>query len=108
VKWRVDGWDLGQFSDDGKYVIAQNLDGSESYAIFDAITGHKVASLDTIGDNVGIGGPVWDFNDTLLAVASDGHNEAIVRFDLNGHPTRATEVRPVSGVNDVYRLATRP
>jgi hypothetical protein len=108
VRWRAPGWQLGQFSNDGKYVLAQRLDASAGYAILDAVTGTRVVELDPLGDNVLISQIAWDFDDTLLAVAGDGQQEAIVRFDLQGHATRATATKPVTAGNDVYRLATRP
>jgi hypothetical protein len=108
VRWRAPGWQLGQFSNDGKYVLAQRLDASAGYAIFDAVTGTRVVEFDPLGDNVLISQIAWDFDDTILAVAGDGQQEAIVRFDLQGHATRATATRPVTAGNDVYRLATRP
>jgi hypothetical protein len=108
VKWRAPGWQLGQFSDDGRYVVAQRTDASAGYAILDADTGDQIARLDSLGDNVAIRQVAWDFDDTVLAVADYGDTEAIIRFDLRGHPTRATPTRTVSGGNDAYRLATRP
>jgi hypothetical protein len=107
VRWRAPGWQLGQFSNDGKYVLAQRLDASAGYAVFDAVTGNQIVQLDPLGDNVLISQLAWDFDDTLLAVASDGQQEAIVRFDLQGHATRATATKPATNGSDVYRLATR-
>jgi hypothetical protein len=108
VVWRAPGWALGQFSDDGKYVAAQQLANPQVYAILDATTGHVIARLDTIGAYVTIEQVAWDFDDTLLAVANDGHDEAIIRWDLQGHATRATATRQVRHLIEVYRLATRP
>jgi hypothetical protein len=108
VKWSAPGWQLGQFSNDGKYVLAQRLDASAGYTIFDAVTGNRIVQLDPLGDDVVINQIAWDFDDTLLAVASDGQQEAIVRFDLQGHVTRATATKPATDGTDVYRLATRP
>ncbi|HEY3528101.1 MAG TPA: hypothetical protein VGK78_03050 [Nocardioides sp.] len=110
VKWRAD-WQLGQFSTDGKYVVGlRSGDGSaDSYAVFNAATGAKVADLG--GWTPGwITQVAWDFDDTLLAVADDGQGQtAIVRFDLNGHVTRTTAVRQQKNASlEVYRLATRP
>jgi hypothetical protein len=107
VIWRAPGWALGQFSDDGKYVAAEQLPNPGVYAILDATTGAEVARLDPIGEHVSIQQVAWDFDDTLLAVASDGQQEAIVRFDLQGHATRATATKPATNGSDVYRLATR-
>jgi hypothetical protein len=107
VKWRAPGWQLGQFSNDGKYVVGHELSDPFGYAIFDAVSGAQIARFDSLGEKVTIQQVAWDFNDTVLAVASDSDQEAIVRFDLDGHPTRATETRPLGGGNDVYHLATR-
>ena len=61
-----------------------------------------------MGDHVYIRQVAWDFNDTLLAVAAEAKEQAIVRFDLQGHVTRATTPSGVLDGTDVYRLATRP
>jgi hypothetical protein len=108
VRWRAPGWQLGQFSNDGKYVLAQRLDASAGYAIFDAVKGNQIVQLDPLGDNVLISQLAWDFDDTLLAVASDGKQEAIVRFDLDGRASLATPPRGVIDGSHAYRLATRP
>jgi hypothetical protein len=108
VRWRAPGWQLGQFSNDGKYVLAQRLDASAGYAIFDAVTGNQIVQLDPLGDNVLISQLAWDFDDTLLAVASEGKQEAIVRFDLDGRASLATPPRGVIDGSHAYRLATRP
>lgn len=108
VIWRAPGWALGQFSDDGKYVAAEQLPNPGVYAILDATTGAEVARLAPIGEHVSIQQVAWDFDDTLLAVATDSLDEAIVRFDLQGHVTRATATKPATDGQDVYRLATRP
>jgi hypothetical protein len=109
VLWRT-GWQLGQFSDDGKYVIGmQSGDGfPDSYTIFDAATGARVRDLPHWGLPGWISQLAWDFDDTLLAVASEGKQEAIVRFDLDGRASLATPPRGVIDGSHAYRLATRP
>lgn len=110
VEWRT-GWQLGQFSTDGRYVVGlrSGSGSADSYAVFDAVTGLKVADLPTWGSGW-VSQVAWDFDDTLLAVVDDGSGRtAIVRFGLNGDVTRATPVREqTSSSNDVFRLATRP
>jgi hypothetical protein len=110
VRWRT-GWQLGQFSDDGKYVVGvRSGDGSaDSYAVFDAATGVKIADVPALASGW-VTQVAWDFDDTLLAVADDGSDHtAIVRFALDGHVTRATPVRQQSSSSlEVFRLATRP
>jgi hypothetical protein len=111
VVCRVPSWQLGQFSNDGKYVVGvQPADGfADTYAIFDAASCQRVAGLETLGNPVStrIRQVAWDFNDTLLAVVDDAQEQAIVRFDLDGHASLATPTRPATDGNDVYRLATR-
>jgi hypothetical protein len=46
-----------------------------------------------------------DVDGTVLAVAHSTRGSAIVRFDLQGHLTRAT---PMADTPNGYRLATRP
>ncbi|MGA8246665.1 MAG: hypothetical protein WB797_07155 [Nocardioides sp.] len=109
VKWRAP-WILGQFSNDGKYVLGYQPGdgiGTDSYAILDATTGNKVVELPHLGMAVSLHSLTWDFDDTVLAVASTDQDEAIVRFDQQGNLTRATPTRPV-GDTYAYRLATRP
>ncbi|WP_151083273.1 hypothetical protein [Nocardioides cynanchi] len=109
VQVRVPGWTLGQFSSDGRYVLGdqpRNGPTSDAIAVFDARTGHKVADLNRPGGpGVTLGQPAWDVDDTVLAVADSTEGSTIVRFDLQGHVTRATSVSHASGA---YRLATRP
>ncbi|HEY2879401.1 hypothetical protein [Nocardioides sp.] len=110
VRWRTD-WQLGQFSADGKYVVGlRSGEGStDSYAVFDAVTGQKVADFPTWSSGW-ITQVAWDLDDTLLAVVNDGSDRtAIVRFGRNGLVTRATPVRQKKYASvDVFRLATRP
>jgi hypothetical protein len=108
VKVRVPGWRLGQFSDDGKYVLGYQPGdgiGTDNYAVFDAETGSQVVELPHLGMMVALGELSWDFDGTVLAVANGTGGSAIVRFDLQGNLTRAT---PVADTPNGYRLATRP
>jgi hypothetical protein len=111
VLWRAAGWGLGQFSNDGRYVLGvQPADGSpDTYAVFDAATGRRITtfSLGSIAPRF-VGSPAWDINDTLLAAVTANRTSAIVRIDLDGRVTRATPVVDVSGQHLGYRLATRP
>jgi len=107
----VPSWRLGQFSTDGKYVIGYQPGdgfGTDRTAIFEAATGRKVLDLPSSTLVLDVRGFAWDFDDTVLGVATEGKQEAIVRFDLNGHATRATMSRGVIDGNYAYRLATRP
>ncbi|HEX3224420.1 MAG TPA: hypothetical protein VHR35_17815 [Nocardioides sp.] len=110
VYWRS-GWQLGQFSDNGKYVIGMRSGSGlpDSYAVFDATSGHKVCDLPPWGPGW-IRQVAWDFDDTVLAVADAPDGEAIVRFDLQGRVTRATPIGHQTQTVQVggYRLATRP
>jgi hypothetical protein len=110
----IPSWTLGQFSADGRYVLGvQRRDGEpDGYAIFDAATGDKVTEFGStpLGE-FGIRQVAWDVDDTVLAVAQDGRSsdDAIVRFDLHGHTTLATEPKPAADPSfPVFRLATRP
>jgi hypothetical protein len=108
VKVRVPGWVLGQFSIDGRYVLGYQPGdgiGTDSYAVFDAGTGSKVVELPHLGMTVALQGVSWDVDGTVLAVAHSTRGSAIVRFDLQGHLTRAT---PMADTPNGYRLATRP
>jgi hypothetical protein len=110
VLWSTDpGWELGQFSTDGRYVAGiERQSGSTTYAIFDARTGNQVTTLDPLAAGLRIDQLAWDEQNSLLAVADTGQEQAIVRYDLNGHPTLATPVRTVASPTDGFRLATRP
>jgi hypothetical protein len=108
VLWTApSGWALGQFSVDGRYVLGFGPQPGAKFspvAVFDARTGATVTTMDP---QAGPGQIAWDQNDTLLAVVGGGR-QAIVRFDLQGHETRATPIRRVSSKQSGYRLATRP
>jgi hypothetical protein len=80
----------------------------DGHAIFDATTGDKLVELPAPGSGITLGQIGWDNDGTVLAVASEGHTSAIVRFGLDGRLTRATPVVDVSDHHLGYRLATRP
>jgi hypothetical protein len=77
------------------------------FAAFDAVTGRRITTLD-VPASVLLHDVVWDENDTLLAVATAPDEQGILRFDLQGQATRATEVHSLSDGPDYYRFATRP
>lgn len=112
ARWTSDTWQPGQFSQDGRYVLArQSRNGPipDAYAVLDARTGAVVIELGpfpALPDSVR--GVAWEDQDDVLAVVWDGSGEAIVRYDLQGHARRTTPVIDVSGSNLGYRLATRP
>lgn len=107
-------WSLGQFSPDGKYVLGYAPGdglGTDRYAVVDVATGRLVTELDHRGAASSLLQPVWESDTSVLAVAQDwtDRRDAIVRFDLQGHATRATAPRQEVDQNfPVYRLATRP
>jgi hypothetical protein len=110
VKWTApDGWAIGQFSTDGRYALGVHFATGQQnrFAVFDAVTGDRVTPLN-VPANVLLHGVVWDENDTVLAVATTPDQQGILRFDLQGRPSRATAVRSVSDIPDYYRFATRP
>jgi hypothetical protein len=107
-------WSLGQFSPDGKYVLGYAPGdgiGTDQYAVFDVSTGRLVTELDYRGAASVLLQPTWESDTSVLAVAQDwdSRRDAIVRFDLHGHATLATEpTREADPAFRVYRLATRP
>jgi hypothetical protein len=104
------GWQLGQFSNDGKYVLGYQPGdgvGTDRTAIFEAATGGMVVELPSSPLAITLGRSVWDFDDTVLATATGDNGSALVRFDLRGNVTRATPMANGSYA-DSYRLATRP
>jgi hypothetical protein len=107
VVTRVPHWTLGQFSSDGKYVLGyrSNL---QDLAVFDASTGAQVARLGPFAPHTAVDQIGWDSGDDVLAVVTDGHRQAVVRFDLHGRASLATSIRAVSGSALGYRLATLP
>jgi hypothetical protein len=104
---RVPHWYLGQFSSDGKYVIGSRSN-TPVFAVFDASSGAEVAQLGPFAPHTSIDSVAWDTGDDVLAVVTDGHRQAIVRFDLQGHPTLATPLRHVTASELGYRFAARP
>ena len=88
------------FSPDGEHVAAVSLSDGR-LEILDAETGALVAATDagTFDDRV-----AWESDDRLLAVAVDGGDESLLRVDLDGTVSRATEVRPAGSL----ALVTQP
>ncbi len=105
VRWRApEGWALGQFSSDGTYVLGEQSTQPGGHAVFDTRTHRLVTRLD-VPAGVSLQDVVWDTGDSVLARAATATDQAILRFDLQGHVTRAT---PVHQGTDYYRFATRP
>ena len=107
-------WILGQFSPDGKYVLGYAPGdgiGTDQYAVLDVATGRLVTELDYRGFAWNLLQPSWDTDASVLAVAQDqdSRRDAVVRFDLQGHATLATEpTRDADTSFPIYRLAARP
>lgn len=111
--WRAGGWSLGGFSVSGRYVVGTQTVGDQSVpgvgdvvGIFDAATGRPV--LSTVLPNMTVvGDPVWEDDDSVLVVAEDREQQqAILRVDLDGSITRATQVAPPG--EGTFRLAAAP
>lgn len=93
--WERCGLELGALSPDGRYVLGFDtgeVAGASTFlSVLDAATGDPVLEL-TSGKGAGTyaSDPVWEDQDTVLAVVEEGAEEAIVRFELDGRAEQAT------------------
>jgi hypothetical protein len=111
VLWHnCDGVRLGQFSPDGRYVVAFASNGLFGNAfILDAATGHRVASYDgKVG--VAFDGPVvWEDATHLLAEVKDpSGNWAVLRIGTDGSVERASDVLTTTGPVPPIAFGVRP
>jgi hypothetical protein len=88
------------FSPDGEHVAAVSLSDGR-LEVLDAATGALVVATDA---GTFDGRFAWESDDRLLAVAVDGDHETLVRVDLDGTVSRASEVRPAGSLS----LVTQP
>lgn len=100
--WHKDGWTLGRFSPDGKYVIGFEGEADPmKIAILDAATGDVVTEVDLLADyGLNHDAVVWEEDSVLVsAFVMDGtdrepHAGALLRIGLDGDVERATAVDP--------------
>ena len=109
VLWSVQDWWPGQFTADGKYVVASHSAGGEpdAYAILDAGDGHQVTSLDLTRYGMQVVATAWAPDDSLLLLVHQGDRQAIVRLTPKGQVTRAGAVMPADPAHAVV-FATQP
>ena len=88
------------FSPDGEHVAAVSL-SDDRLEILDAETGALVAATDA---GTFDGRVAWESDERLLAVAVSGADETLLRVDLDGTVSRASEVRPAGSLT----LVTQP
>jgi hypothetical protein len=113
LAWRTCDWSLGEFSPDGRYVIAGDPGddglGDPRLAILDAGTGEVVVDYQQDRDGrVVLPQVVWEDDDTVLALAVDGKGRYVMlRADTAGNLERASEPVP-GGMNYPVWFATAP
>ncbi|HET8604459.1 MAG TPA: hypothetical protein VFM09_11060 [Marmoricola sp.] len=109
VVWSLKDWWPGQFTADGKYVVASHSAGGEpdAYAILDAGTGAFVQRLDLSRYGMQVTATAWAPDDSLLLQVHQGDRQAVVRLTLTGKVTRAGAVMPADPAHAVV-FATQP
>jgi hypothetical protein len=106
VVWETCDHSLGVFSPDGRYVLAgpAYLDGSgdRTLAVLDARTQREVAVFDQrAAGRLVIGQHVWESGTSVLAVASEGERQTLLRLGVDGSLERATDVVTGGPFDDV-------
>lgn len=109
VAWSIQDWAPGQFSADGKYVVAAHSAGGEpdAYAILDASDGSFVQRLDLSKYGMQVVATAWNPDDSLLLLVHQGDQQAIVRLAPGGQVTRVSDVLPADPAHRVV-FATQP
>ena len=108
--WTSDTWLPRTFSADGRYVAAVHAVGEVTdLAVLDSHTGRVVTRYSLADHRVAlIGTPLWDGDtDTVLFCVADADGETVLRLELDGTVTRATDVRPVAEA-PIWVFATTP
>ena len=114
VLWKRKGWALEDLSPDGSMVLGVEIgDGARGpggFGVFDARTGEV---LHQFGQLAGFQAQqtVWEDDQHLLSVTTEGSTQAIVRTTLDGAIERATEAAPYdadSQRRSAWRSAPRP
>lgn len=96
--WEKCGWSLGQFSPDGRYIVAFGAREGPlptRMAVLDAATGDPVVEF----SGAEAGDTVWEDDETLLAAVVEHGHQAILRLGINGSVSRASErvgIEPMS------------
>ena len=95
VLWDRPGWVLADFSPDGSMVLGTRTgrSGPVGSGVFDARTGELIHEFGQLADFESQQ-PVWEDDQHLLAVTTQGSAQAILRTTLDGAVERATETAP--------------
>lgn len=106
VAWETCDNSLSVFSPDGRYVLAgpAYLDGAGDLelSIFDARTHREVAVFDQPRrGQVSLGQKAWESDTAVLAVATEGTRQAMLRLEVDGTLELATEVMEGGPWDDV-------
>lgn len=106
VVWETCERSLGGFSPDGRHVLAgpAYLDGvgDREVAVLDARTHALVADFDQPRDGqLIVGQHGWESDDAVLAVASEGPRQTVLRLGVDGTLEQATDVADVSLMDDM-------
>jgi hypothetical protein len=106
VRWYApDGWVLGKFSLDGRYVLAAHTtDSVTGYRILDAGDGHTIADVPPVAGTEVLD-TAWSEDGSLMLVLDDHRRSLIVRCTVSGDLSRAT---PLAADGEVahYRFGT--
>lgn len=105
--WDTCDYKLGTFSPDGRYVMATAAEsdaaGPSMLYVLDARTGALVAEFSSQGQMlVNLIGPAWESASSIIASASEGNTQTLIRMGVDG--TLEEVADPVAGsvYDDVY------
>ena len=111
--WRTCDYSLGEFSPDGRFVIAGaayfDAWGSPSIVVLDARTGDPVVKFAPGKDvAMGVAQATWEDQDTLLASVVEGDELTMVRAELSGELEAATDAHDTQNMSLPLWFADRP
>ncbi|MFC5175947.1 hypothetical protein [Nocardioides taihuensis] len=110
--WDTCDYSLSAFSPDGTYVLASDAylsgEGPTSLSILDARDGSLVASFtQERGGQLVLAQVAWETDDTVLALARDGVDNAIIRMGVDGSIEQAVATAPTQVDTPYYLGADR-
>lgn len=100
--WETCDWLLDAFSPDGRYVVGYPTyydgPGPSSMAILDAATGDVVTRFNPgrIRQVTGVSQAVWEDDDSVLVMLTQGNKMGMVRADVDGRLETVTDTLPVT------------
>ena len=98
TRWSLFNWDLYGFSPDGSMVVGVRIsvDEPHDWGIFDADSGEQLHEFE-IPAGLRVLRVVWEDDEHLLLLTTQGRQQTILRTTLDGELQQATEAAPYAG-----------